>query len=476
MLKSRSEGGSVLATTMVITFVIGATLAGFLVLTQHQTFANARSQSWNQSMAVAEAGVEDALQMINKFNYDNDKLLDWSTGSSVSQDQWSPYGTDAFYTIRWVGNDYRALYFVIITNRNPVAPTITAYGYLRYDYEYRPAPVTTAAAGTSSSGFQSRYLRRQVQVGTRRDALWTLAMLADKQIDLNGNRVTTDSFNSADPNASYWAPGAAYGIYDASKRNDNGDVATNLQLIDSLNAGNADIMGKVSTGPGGTVAIGPNGSVGSEAWVSSGNSGIQPGYVSDDMNVKLNDVGLPTTTWFALPSESGSGTNINGVTYKHVIRASGDYKASTLQGSVYVASGVSARVYLSDNVSLTGSQGIRLAPTVQRLILYMGGSEFKLGGSGVVNETGRAESFLYFGLPSNRSIKFQGNGDFTGAIYAPSADFVLGGGGSSNYDFIGASVTRTVTMNGSYNFHYDEDLATFGPSRGFIPTTWAEVY
>ena len=44
-ISKQSESGSVLATTMVITFVIGATLASFLLLTQHQTLSNARSQS-----------------------------------------------------------------------------------------------------------------------------------------------------------------------------------------------------------------------------------------------------------------------------------------------------------------------------------------------------------------------------------------------------------------------------------------------
>ncbi len=463
-----------LATTMVITFVIGATLASFLLLTQHQTFANSRSQSWNQSIAVAEAGVEDALQMINKYSYDSQKLLDWSTGASLSQDQWTSYGPDAYYTVRLLGNDNRAYYIVIITNRIPAAPTITAYGFLRYDYEYQRIPVATAAAGTTSGGFQSRYLRRVVQVDTRRDALWSLAMLADRQIDFKGNRIATDSFNSADPNASYWAPGATYGVYDAAKRNDKGDVASNYDIIDSVNLGIADIMGHVSTGPGGTISIGPNGSAGSEAWVSSGSTGIQPGYSSDDMNVRLNDVALPEAMWSALPDAGKKGVVINGVTYRHVISSSGDYKASTLSGSVYVQSGVNARVWLTDSVSLTGKDEIRINPTAQRLTVYMGGSQFKLGGNGVANETGNAAAFLYFGLPTNTEIVFGGNAAFTGAIYANHADFTLGGGGNNSYDFVGASVTRTVKMNGHFNFHYDENLANIGPSRGFIPTSWAE--
>jgi hypothetical protein len=106
--------------------------------------------------------------------------------------------------------------------------------------------------------------------------------------------------------------------------------------------------------------------------------------------------------------------------------------------------------------------------------MYMAGSQFKVAGNGIANDTGNAGSFLYFGLPTNTAIDFGGNAGFTGAIYAPQADFSLGGGGSDEIDFIGASVTKSVKMNGHFNFHYDENLANIGPGRGFIPTSWAE--
>jgi len=401
--------------------------------------------------------------------------LSWSLDADNLADGWQPYGANAYRTFRWLGNDYRAAYYVVISNDNPIAPKITASGYLRYDYEYKHASGSTATAGSTFVGFQQKFLVRKVQVNTRKDALWTLAMLADRQIDLKGNNITADSFDSSDPNASYFAPGAAYGTYDSTKRGDNGDVATNGQLINSLNVGNADIMGRVATGPGGTIAIGPSGSVGSEAWVSSGNTGIQEGYQSGDMNVKLSDVGLPSTTWLPIPTAGGTGTNINGVLYKHVILLSGDYKASTFQGSVYVGPGVDARIYVTDNVYLTGNEQLTITPNARRLTLYMQGSRFMLSGGGVQNEAGYASAFLYFGLPSNREIILGGNAAFVGAIYAPMATFTLGGGGSDDYDFIGASVTRDVVMNGHYNFHYDENLSNFGPSRGFIPTSWAEL-
>jgi hypothetical protein len=69
-------------------------------------------------------------------------------------------------------------------------------------------------------------------------------------------QINTDSFDSGNPS---YSTGRRY---DPAKRKDNGDVASNLDILNSINIGSANIMGHVSTGPGGTVAIGPNGSVG----------------------------------------------------------------------------------------------------------------------------------------------------------------------------------------------------------------------
>lgn len=475
----RRNSGSVLAVTLFTTFLAGVTLASFLALTQHQMFANARSQSWNRSMAVTESGVEDAMQLINKYSHDPEKLLEWATSPSVTEDKWYAYNSsNTFYTVRWSGSDdLRSVYVVFIDNSYPNRPVITSYGLDRFDHQYAHKWVTSASAGLVANGFQSTYIDRGVRVATRRYARWAMAMLADREIDLNGNVVTTDSFDSSDPSKSDfgWKTNATYGVYDSGSAGDEGDVATNMRIIDSLNAGNAKIRGHASTGPGGTVGLGPLGSIGSDAWVSGSNKGIQPGYANDDMNVLLDSVEEPDIGWFSLPSFGGHGTNINGITYDHVLLTSGDYKASTLKGSVYIGPGVDARILITGDVRMTASDQIYLDEAAEGLTIYMAGSQFNLGGNGVVNETGLAANFQYIGLETNTKLTFQGNADFIGAIYAPNADFVLGGGGRTVYDFIGASVTRTVTMNGSYNFHYDEDLANVGPSRGFIPTRWGEV-
>ena len=123
---------------------------------------------------------------------------------------------------------------------------------------------------------------------------------------------------------------------------------------------------------------------------------------------------------------------------------------------------------------LTGNAKIQIKSTAS-LVLYGGGATANLSGNEVANGTGNAANFVYLGLPTNTSLNFGGNVDFTGVIYAPNADFTLGGGGSSPYDFVGASVTKTVKMNGHFNFHYDENLKRTQWARGYVINSWNEI-
>ena len=84
-----------------------------------------------------------------------------------------------------------------------------------------------------------------------------------------------------------------------------------------------------------------------------------------------------------------------------------------------------------------------------------------------------AAAFIYFGLPTSTSLSFSGNSSFVGCLYSPNADLTLNGGGNNVYDFCGASVSKTVTMSGARNFHYDESLGRAFSS--FVVTAWNEI-
>src|SRR3954452_14411537 len=100
-------------------------------------------------------------------------------------------------------------------------------------------------------------LSRTIIVQARIDGLFTVCIAALGAIDLKGNGVATDSFDSTDPNYS------TNGLYTPLRRKAGGNVVTSDQITNSIiSVGNANIAGKITTGPSGGVSIGPNGTVG----------------------------------------------------------------------------------------------------------------------------------------------------------------------------------------------------------------------
>lgn len=453
--KTRQQGNVLLA-SLVISAIMGVTLASYLIMTQSQHRSVVRSQVWNTSMVLTEAGVEDGLAMINKYNGSFDTLHQWTNSVSVSSDNWTLLGNNTYHARRYVsvdgwGTNYYDVYITNVNNR----PFVTASGVASWNPAAAATPMAFfATAGGSTTSTGNRVAKRTVSVMTRPDPLFAVAMAAVSTIDLNGNNISTDSFDSFDNNHSI---NGLYPFGQISMVKSNGDVCTTATIINSISVGNANIKGKAKTGPNGSVSVGPNG------YVSGG--------VDDDFNVKFPSVTEPVTTWLPVLTRTVS---LDGSTYSGLaIISDGDYVLNGLSSSLYVASNINCRILITGNVNLSGTKEIRIDNGAQ-VQMYMKGNTFKVAGNGVVNDNGNAASLYYFGLPSNTAIDFGGNGGFVGAIYAPQAAFSLGGGGNDTKDFIGASVTKSVKMNGHFNFHYDEYLRTIGPGRGYIPIAWAE--
>jgi len=445
--------GNVLVVTLVLAAVMGVTLASFLALTRNQMRSVARSKHWNQTLVVAEAGIEEALQMVNK-HVATPVLTNWV--NTYYQDNWTKNGN--IYTLtRSMTPDKSVYYEVTVTNLNPNVNDlvgIRSVGYL----------TLPAALGNNV------VLTRTVVVEAQISTLFNVAMAAKGAIDLKGNGVATDSFDSSSTNYS------SNGLYDPLKRKAGGDVATNNTLTNSaFTVGNANIAGHIFTGPYGTYSIGPNGTVGDLLWVAT-RTGVKPGWDRNDMNVIFEDVSLPSTSWLSTGAVGygGAGTAPDGNYYDHVFNSSGDYWVPD-SGSIYVGTNVNIRIHsTAGTFSPTKIYVAGDRFNSGNLATYLAGTKAVLDTDHVI-QSGVARHMAFFGLPSVTSIDYNGNGDFTGTIYAPQAIFSLNGGGVTAWDFIGSSVTMTVQMNGKYHFHYDEDLKKRGPDNGYIPHLWKEI-
>jgi hypothetical protein len=524
-LNPNRQQGNTLLMTISITALIGFLLATYLTLVSSQNGANARSQSWNSAMPIVEAGIEEALAHLNTPR--------GLTNGPLDVDNWVLSG--GIYTVNRSLGDSR--YSVSIHNYRVGDPTsdpfVESRGFVTMPLLLTAAegPLLAAAGGTPS------YLGRGVRARTHRDFIFTKGMVAKDSIDLNGNNIQTDSFDSMDPMYS------TNGMYVPGMAKDNGDIAVNSALTNSMDVGNANIYGHISVGPGGAIDIGPQGSVGSKTWHQNGSKGVESGWSKDDMNVSFDEVvipfsgGLPlpgggwiTNTTYTMSSNSAAGAAVNiypatcggtittntvttvnpplpfpsgpvttnkniggqitGYTYDryvcttvtittnavstatyydYVFTDSGDYSGHTISGTVYIKNSV--RVYVTDTLDISAM----VIKSGAALKLYSSAPEVTLSGNTTANSDGTADSFSFWGTSAVKKITFSGNASFTGTIYAPEAAFTLNGSGNDVIDFIGASITKSVKMEGHFNFHYDEALRRIGPFRAYIVTGWNEM-
>ncbi len=427
--KRAGQSGSTIAITLIITALLMVSLAGFVALSTYRYRLSLRAESWNMAISVAEAGVEESFAHLFSAGRTNYLANGWaSTNGGVVKQRTLP------------GNSYYRAY---IRTNDP--PTITVTGYM---------PIL---------GDTNNFLNRTVQLTTSNQYMFARAMLTVRQITGNGNDVLVDSFNSTN---SLYSTG---GQYDASKRLDNGDIACNAQVVGCIDVGNGDIYGTATTGPGGSIFVGPNGGVGSSSWFASGHSGIEPGRSRDDLNVSIPNVTFPFFN--GLAPTSGTYSNQN---YTYVL-GTNDYVLGslTLNGQNRMIVIGKARLLVTGNVSISGQAYITIE-TNASLALYVQGPSASLGGNGVMNKSGYAANFQYFGGPDNTSVSMSGNATYIGTVYAPQAAVTLDGGGNANTDYVGSCVAKSVSMRGHFNFHYDESLKGLY-NLGWYVDSWNEL-
>jgi hypothetical protein len=427
----QKEQGGVLVTAVIICALIGIVIASFLSLTATRNRITLRSQAWNSAIPVLESGIEEALTHLHR---DNLSTANGWTAVSVN-------GTTVYQKRRDLPTGV-GYCLVTISNLNVLpGPVIYSRGFV-------PTPLGNG------------YISRLVRVTTESSSPFPNGLLAQKNIDFSGNVYFVRSFNSEDPNYS------TNGLFIISRSKANAKVMTILGTPNAINVGNADIYGSVGTGVGGTVAVGANGSVGDQNWVTNSinNGKIEDGHITDDVNVYIPDVSAPNVSYFPpLVNATVGGTN-----YAYVMTG-GNYRLDSVnmasKNQMYI--GGDCTLYVPGNFSLSGGATIYIAPN-SSLKLYVGKSA-NIGGGGIVNNTGVAKNLSIFGLPTCTDIKYSGGTDFIGVINAPRAAIAFSGGAN----IVGAVIGNTITLGGSGYFVYDEALNA-GTSK-FTITSYREL-
>jgi hypothetical protein len=120
-LKTKLNRGGAMLITVIILAVAALYASTYLMMVATERNSVARSQQWNSSLTVAEAGVEEGLAMVNQYAYTTSSISNWA--QSATSEGWSNIdnytsGTNTFqvYSLsRALPSDYGS-YKVYVTN------------------------------------------------------------------------------------------------------------------------------------------------------------------------------------------------------------------------------------------------------------------------------------------------------------------------------------------------------------------------
>ena len=477
MRRAKSNlAASVLIWTVVVIGILSLIAVELLRLVTVKYQNALQTSTWQEALLAAESGIDVAIVELRKSLYPapNNAWQGWTN---------QPGNNVTGYELTTVPNaGLNSTPMTIEANVDAPASLIDPTNGWQY-YRIRTVgtiPITGPARAADNpqdtklrrlslrfdrftNGILSPHLINSPQVSRRIEAVvrpvsaFDQAIMSVGVVDLTNQNIVVDSYDSSDPTKS------TNGLYDVAKRQENGDVATDGQLID---AGNAQIFGDVATNAG-TV---------------SGAANIT-GVERTDFYQEPIPVGAPSwSSWNTSVSTVNSTTTIT---------------ASATQGSAasrYVLSGISlsggktltiagnadgsqtyVEIYVTGDISVSGTGQIVVQPGVTATIYFAGNVD--ITGNGVLNSNNQPDDLLLYGIqPANGSsehVNFGGNSQITASIYAPGHDVTVNGSGTNGHVY-GSIVGKTVTMTGVSNLHYDERLGSKGMINNYKIVSWFE--
>jgi hypothetical protein len=471
-----TKKGSILVWTVLVIAVLSLIAVETLRLVTIKYQNALQTSTWQEALLAAESGIDLAIVELRKSLYPPPTNA-WSGWTN------SPGNGVTGYELTTVPNaGLNGTPMTIETNVDAPATLIDPTNSWQY-YRIRtvgtipltgPARVPDNPQDTKlrrlslrwerfTSGILSPHVLTAPQVSRRIEAIvrpvsaFDAAIMSVGVVDLTNENIVVDSYDSGDPTKS------TNGLYDVAKRQQNGDIATDGQLIE---AGNAQIYGDVATNAG-TV---------------SGAANIT-GVERTDFYQEPIPIGAPTwssvnsliTTVLGTTTITASATQGSAASRYVLSQVSLDgNKTLTIAGNP-TGSQTYVEIYVVGDINVNGQGQIVIQPGVTATIYFAG--NVNISGNGVLNSNNQPGDLILYGIqpPTGTSehVSFGGNSQITASVYAPGYDVAVNGGGTNGHVY-GSIVGKTVTMTGVSNLHYDERLGSRGLINNYKIVSWFE--
>ncbi|HEY1172826.1 MAG TPA: hypothetical protein VGH19_15770 [Verrucomicrobiae bacterium] len=297
--------------TVVISAIIGLTLAAYLSMVQSQHLSVMRSQSWNAAIPACEAGIEEALAHLNSIGNGDRATNGWTLSDGVYVKS---------------GSLQHAEYDVSISPAD--SPVVISYGYV-------PAPLGKGE------------VVRAVRVVTSRQSTGMKGLVAKGAIVLGPGSIV-DSYDSR-----------VTLVYNPSTAKSNAFVGA----VNGSISGGQMIKGDVATGPGYTITSPHTGDASSDLSMSfppvtapfSGGFSPPASVTVTVTNFSVNNTTVTTNLFPSPLPASGVITNVVVKTNTSA-PATGSYSAMTVSVTETVWPGSSVGTVVTNTTSISSAK------------------------------------------------------------------------------------------------------------------------
>ena len=476
LLRARGNQGSVVIVAMTLAIALAMMAGGYISLTSQSMRHTQRTFHLNTAFNLAESGAECAVWCLKNGwtiptnAWTGDSATRNYVGSAASPVFTDSQGTKAFFNIR-------------ITAADTPNPTVIAEGVVVPPIG---SPVT-----------------KQIRVRLSNGGLFANGLVAKDLLTLNGGEFDSYRSSLGDPASSP----RGYEITVASTAIEIGDVSVGsaADIYGNVAIGADSQAGFVSTIQG--QVVGPDTSRGDDGVVQQGGNLIDTNriaydYTQDFPDKTVEDPDEHTDIETSPPEPDvdnpdlyivGDPSGATTVRYQLTSFSIPNGKTLLIVGPVefvvstdFTVAGTASLVVVDPSTTISKKVNGTLVETpytgVGKAKLYVGGN-ITISGNGSLNAPYKPEALRVYGTlteeayaaGARQTISIGGNGNLTAAIYAPNADIVMNGGGSSGY-IAGAAVGRSVHVNGNgYRFRYDKDLEDLTEDDNYRVTGWAEL-
>jgi hypothetical protein len=487
---SKTERASVLVTSLLTITVLTLIAGTSLYIASQNGNSGMQTASWQQALSAAESAINWGIVTLNRGPTNSSSWSGWKTVNTTMPATKPSGGTNAAgppvagsynylipddVTSQGEGNNTLSMWVMMDTGGGatplPVDPTSNAQWYRiratgvatvsgpprlsnqKLDNDLRNS--ISLLVNNRRSG-QPRQVTRTIEVvmqPLKVSSGWARAVEMKNSINMSGGGLI-DSFNSGDSSKS------TNHLYDPTKRQSNGDVAT-------LNSTNSDlkstyVYGDLSySGPAvkntnhveGTISTPFTDTI---ANTYNPNNSNNPSYVLSNYARYNLPAGPVTYTSYSGGSPPVASVTANGTAANPtLIKVNGDFTVPGGQTFTINPGSGSGTGYIT--IWITGKLTTSGSGLIQQMagthVTWYSDSDITVSGGSYNNQGGYATDNSIIAVGSGK-VTVSGSGNFIGTLDAPGYDVTISGTGY----FVGAVIGDTLNISGGAGLHFDEAL------------------